>query len=408
MFPFTRQTRPLHHDTPATAQWTQRLVISLTILVWLALAVAGFWVAGYIITPLLMFIIASLFAYAIAPIVKLIQRVMPRPIAIALVYIVGFGLLGLLIYEVISTSIQQFTMLADNITLGLTPGPQGQQPVIIQFFERLGISRAQLDVITRQITTQVESAAGTFAGSIVPLLSLIAGALLNILLTAIISIYLLGDGGRVAAWLRSGTPTSQRGRIGFLLDVLQNVVGGYIRGQLILSFIIAVIVGIGMAILRIPYAVLLGVLSFVLEFIPVIGTVFTGVICVLIALTQGWISVVLVLGYFILVHIFEGYVLAPRIVGRAVGLHPVISLLALTAGAELFGPWGAIFAAPFAGMVQAFLFAFWKQWRKTHHEEFPVEPPPPPGEPESIKELHIEGEDAHDAPNAENTPTHST
>ena len=135
--------------------------------------------------------------------------------------------------------------------------------------------------------------------------------------------------------------------MGLLLDVLQNVVGGYIRGQLLLSAIIAVIVGVGMQLLREPYAVLIGVLSFVMEFIPVLGTIFTGVISVLIALTQGWLTTLLVLVFFILVHILEGYVLAPRIVGRAVGLHPVISLLALTAGAELFGPWGAIFAAPF-------------------------------------------------------------
>jgi len=367
-------TTPVRQDATSTSRWTRRLIISLTIFVWIGLAFVAIWAAGHIITTLLLLLIASLFAYALAPIVRLLQKVMPRALAVAIVYIVVFGLLGMLIYMIITTSVQQFTLLADNVRSILTPGPNGQQPALVQFIRRLGIPQAQIDAFTQQLTSYLTNFASTIAGSIVPLVTGIAGALVNILLTAITSIYLLVDGSRVVKWLRSSTPTSQRWRVAFLIDVLEHVVGGYIRGQFLLSTIIAILVGGGMAVFGVPYAVLLGVLSFVLEFIPVLGTILTGVICVLIALTQGPIITLLVLGYFILVHIVEGYVLAPRIVGGAVGLHPVISLLALTAGAELFGPWGAIFAAPFAGMVQAFLTAFWRQWRKTHREEFPAQP----------------------------------
>ena len=376
MFPFSNQSQPASNNnynmSTSTTRWVRRLIISLTIFVWIALGIIAINAAGYIIGTLLVFIVACLLAYAIAPVVKLLQRFMPRFLAILLVYVVGFGLLGFLIYTVISTSIQQFIMLAANFSAMLTPGPHGQQPVIFQVAQRFGISQAQIDVVNRQLATQLQNFAGSLTGGLLPLVSSIAGALINILLTAIISIYLLIDGSRAVRWLRTRLPAPQRDRVGFLLDVLQNVVGGYIRGQLLLSAIIAVIVGVGMQLLREPYAVLIGVLSFVMEFIPVLGTIFTGVISVLIALTQGWITTLL-----ILVHILEGYVLAPRIVGRAVGLHPVISLLALTAGAELFGPWGAIFAAPFAGMLQALLFAFWSQWRKAHRDQFPKEPVEP-------------------------------
>ena len=78
------------------------------------------------------------------------------------------------------------------------------------------------------------------------------------------------------------------------------------------------------------------------------------------------------LAYFVGVHILEGDVLGPRIVGKAVGVHPAVSLIALIAGGELFGIWGAIFASPIAGLVQAILTAFWKQWRKTHPDQFPT------------------------------------
>ncbi|HEY6541573.1 MAG TPA: AI-2E family transporter, partial [Ktedonobacteraceae bacterium] len=59
------------------------------------------------------------------------------------------------------------------------------------------------------------------------------------------------------------------------------------------------------------------------------------------------------------------------LIGKAVGLHPVVSLLALTIGGELFGAWGAIFASPLAGLLQAFAVAFWINYRRSHSEEFP-------------------------------------
>jgi hypothetical protein len=152
---------------------------------------------------------------------------------------------------------------------------------------------------------------------------------------------------------------------------LQRVVGGYIRGQLILSTLIGLLVGLGMALFRLPYAVLLGVMAFILEFIPIIGVFISGAACVLIALTQGWFLAVLVLAYFVVVHIIEGDIVGPRVVGRAVGVHPVVSMFALLAGADLFGIWGALFAAPLAGLVQAVLAEVWHEWRQTHANQFP-------------------------------------
>jgi hypothetical protein len=129
----------------------------------------------------------------------------------------------------------------------------------------------------------------------------------------------------------------------------------------------------------VPYAVLLGVLAFILEFIPNLGTLVSGAICVLAALTQGWVLALIVLGYFVIVHVIEGYIVGPRIVGRAVGVHPAVSIVALLAGAELFGLWGALFASPVAGLAQAFLAAIWIQWRQTHSSQFDNLGSPPSG-----------------------------
>jgi predicted PurR-regulated permease PerM len=126
--------------------------------------------------------------------------------------------------------------------------------------------------------------------------------------------------------------------------------------------------------------VLLGLLAFLLEFIPTLGTLLSGVICVLVALTQGWVLALIVLGYFVLIHVLEGYVVAPRVLAKAVGLHPAVSIIALLVGAELLGIWGALFAAPVAGLVQVLLTSLWQGWRHDHPLQYPTastQSPPP-------------------------------
>jgi predicted PurR-regulated permease PerM len=109
--------------------------------------------------------------------------------------------------------------------------------------------------------------------------------------------------------------------------------------------------------------VLLGVLAFFMEFIPVIGVLISGTVCVLIALFQGWVIAVIVLAYFVVIHVIEGDVVGPRIVGNAVGIHPATALIALVAGTELFGVWGALFGAPIAGLIQTIATAAYREMR---------------------------------------------
>ncbi len=104
--------------------------------------------------------------------------------------------------------------------------------------------------------------------------------------------------------------------------------------------------------------------------IPILGTLASGAICVLLALTKGWVVALIVLIYFIVIHIIEGDIVGPRIVGKSVGLNLIVSMAALIAGGELFGIWGALFASPIAGILQAFLITVWIEWRERHPREF--------------------------------------
>lgn len=349
---------------PTNIKWARRRDIPIAILAWTALIFVILWGAGHVIRTILILAIAALLAYALAPGVKVLQRFMPRFLGILIMYLIVLGALSALLYLIITTAIVQVGDLATNIQRLLTPGSAGQGSPFDQLLRSFGISQQQIASFSSQISTRLEAA----AGNVVPIVTGLFNTILDIILIAVLSIYLLIDGSRVTSWLRRNSPQSAQAN--FFLDTVQRIVGGYIRGQFLLSALIGVLVGGGMFAFHVPYAVLLGVLAFIFEFIPILGTLLSGAICTLIALTQGWLIAVLVLGYFIIVHILEGDVVGPRIVGKAVGLHPIVSLVALVAGSELFGIWGALFASPVAGVLQALIVALWTNWRAMHPEEF--------------------------------------
>jgi predicted PurR-regulated permease PerM len=359
-------------ETQNAAKWARRRDIPIAILAWLGLGGLILWAAGYVARSLLVVTVAALLAFALTPAVKLLQRVMPRVLAVVIVYLVVLSGIGLLLYAIINTTIDQVSSLAETIKTFLTPQGQHQSVPLFDFLARFGVTIAQLP----QIGQVIENQATGIVSNALPFLSGIADFMLNIIIVAVLSIYLLLDGPRAIGWLRRNAPMIQRERTHFLLDTLERVIGGYIRGQLIMSSTVGLLVGVGMTILQVPYGVLLGVVAFILEFVPIIGTILSGVLCVLIALSKGWVIALVVLIYFVVVHVVEGDILAPRIVGRAVGVHPAVSLFALLAGAELFGIWGAVLGSPLAGLIQAVLVTVWQDWRSNHPEQFPEEEVP--------------------------------
>ena len=362
----TEYSRPLvvPRAEDARTKWARRRDIPLAILAWIAVAAVVFWAAGHIITSLLILAIAALLAYALAPGVRILQRFMPRFLAILIMYLLVLGAISLLIYFIAQAAIEQTVSFAHNIPSLLSLGTNDSSSPIEQTLANFGVTHAQLVTARQQITAQVS----TVARDTVPILRSAFDVILDIIIIAVISIYLLSDGSRIANWIRRNAP--QPARANSVIDTLQRVIGGYIRGQFLLAVLVGFLVGIGMFLFRIPYAVFLGVLAFILAFIPVLGTFVSGAICVLVALTHGWPIALGVLVYFLGVHVVEGDVVGPRIVGKAVGLHPIISLFALIAGAELFGIWGALFASPIAGVLQSLIIAIWDQWRTTHPEQF--------------------------------------
>lgn len=349
-------------------KWAVRRDTGLALVSWLVLLGVGLWLLSHFTRPLLLLLVAALLAYALAPLVGRLARYLPRWLAILIVYVAllavlaGFGTL------VVQTAIGQISALVTKVQQLIAPGAHGAPSQMAQFLQRFGITQAQL---TSQLQRLVGDATSV-GGQVVPVLTGVANATLDTILVLVLSVYLVVDGARVSHWLRTSTPRRYRPRIASTLDIFQHVVGGYIRGQVALSALIGVLVTVVTLIAppTRPFAILLGLVAFFFEFVPIIGTLVSGALCVLLALPGGIFWAAFVLVCFIGIHVIEGEVVGPRIVGGAVGLHPVVSIIALIAGAELFGIWGALFASPVAGVIQAIATDLYVEWRKDHPGEF--------------------------------------
>jgi predicted PurR-regulated permease PerM len=339
----------------------------LAILVWIAVIGIVLWGLAHIASPVLMFALGGILAYALTPLVGRLSRVIPRWLALIVVYLGLLVVIAAVIFLLVVTVFQEVGPLVDYVNNWLASQGSNGPAAITDYLKNLGLTQEQINGLTGDLANFLKG----FAGDIVPVASGLLGAIFNAIIVGIVSIYLVLDGGRFLNWATVNTPVRHRRNVSFFIQSLDRVMGGYIRGQLLLCLAIAVMIGLFMWVIGVPFPLVLAVLAFVFEFIPMIGLWLVGAVCVLVALSQGWQTALLALVLVIVASVIEGNILSPRLLGHAVGVHPLVSLFALLAFAELFGLWGALFAAPVAGFAQAIATAFWRQWRSNHPEQYP-------------------------------------
>ncbi len=342
--------------------WQRALFIPLTILAWLVLIVIGGWLLSHVVKTILTLVLSAVVAFALTPLVRFLSNRMPRLLAIALAYVIGFAVIVGLGALVVVTAAAQVTNLVNDLP-AYAAKAQHLEPQVVHLLGPFGVTPSKYHHAEAQLITYLQGVGTNTAKASLSIITGVVGTIVDIVLVLILSVYLTANGPKIAAMLRRETPGGHRKQTVLLIAIVTQVVGGYVRGTLTLATLIGLLVGVGMLLLHVPYAVLLGVLAFFMEFIPIVGVLVSGAISVVIALFQGWILAVLVAAYFVLVHILEGDVVGPRIMGRAVGIHPATALVALVAGTELFGLWGALFGAPIAGLLQAFGTVAWRELR---------------------------------------------
>lgn len=332
---------------------TKRLVVSGL----LAAAVVFLWRAGDIIQP---FLWATILSYILLPVVGAIERrfTFPRTVAALIVFV---GLLAV----IFGGGRFLIPRLVDN-----TRDLQGNWPTLLanaqqtvgDALDNVGLGDLgdaivgpNLQDLDRQIAAMVQRSALPF----------VVGAghfLLDFLIFLIATFLVLRDAPKLLGFVRRNLPQEHRQE---LLQVLRDtnvMLGRYIRGQLILVALMSTVTTIGLTILGVPYSVLLGLMTGVLETIPFVGPITAGAIACLVALGHpnpfGWqqiayVGVVAVM-YTILRHA-EDYLVIPAVIGRAVRLHPAIVIFALLSGGAVFGLLGIILAVPVAATLRLVL-----------------------------------------------------
>jgi predicted PurR-regulated permease PerM len=339
----------------------------LAILVWVVLIGVFFWGLAHIAGPVLMFALGAIIAYALTPLVGRLSRVMPGWLALIIVYLGLLVVIATAIFLLVVAVAQEIGPLIDQINKWLAAqGPNGPA-AITDYLKGLGLSQDQINSMTNDLANVLKG----FAADVVPVTAGLLTVVFDAVIVGMVSIYLVLDGSRFLKWATSNTPVTHRRNVSFFVQSLDRVMGGYIRGQLLLCLAISVMIAVFMGLIGVPFWPILAVLAFLFEFIPMIGLWLVGAVCVLAALTVGWQTALVALVLVIVASIIEGNVLSPRLLGHAVGVHPLVSLFFLLAFAEIFGLWGALFAAPFAGFAQAIGTAFWRQWRSNHPEQYP-------------------------------------
>jgi predicted PurR-regulated permease PerM len=348
----------------------RRLINALTVLAFVAIGSVALYAISLILTAVIILLLSALFAYFIYPLVQFFQRRLPQPLAIVVAFLLVAGIPAVVMLIVASSLNPQVASLAKFIQFLLSPAGERRMQSFIAFLGQFGITEEQVDQLKNQLISQAQGAlSGLF-----PFLIGVLGNLLDFIIVITLSVYFVLDGPRIIRWLSYKTPANLRSTITFLLRTLDQSLGGYLRGTLLLALIGALCTGVVLALLHVPYAALLAVLFFLLYFLPVIGTYVIAALCILAALSQGWVVTLIVAVFLVLLlGVVMGEVLAPRIFSSTVGVHPIVAIFALFAGAELFGLLGGFLAIPVAGVLQQVIVAIWHRWELGHPEKFPPE-----------------------------------
>jgi predicted PurR-regulated permease PerM len=304
----------------------------------------------------LLFVFASIIALLLTPVIDLMEQ-LPlfkgrRVLAVLLLYLVIIGLIAILIALITPALIGQAKQL---------PALESRAIAFVTYLQNT------IDNVGIPLKLSLPTGSGGIStavlGSLLGILSGTLGTLINILLVIVISIYLLVEGRKLIASMRK-LFTGHEQVYDFTLLAVGTTFGQYARGQLAMSLVMGTYTGLAMTVIGVPYAVVLGILTFFLEFLPLIGAPIGMGLAVVIALVfkgpfVGLLALVVALGG----HAIEAYILGPRVMGSATRIHPLVAMAALLIGAELGGVLGALFGVPVAGLLNVLLGAIYRSQR---------------------------------------------
>jgi len=351
--------------------WSNIWLRFLTAIALLALLLWFSYVLRQILIPLML---AFIVAYIFDPLVDFFEkRKIPRTITIAaLLVLILAGIAGVLLV-IIPSLVRQSVDLVHYLQESY-PGIRKNLEEHIARFSGTGLAErlsanleTVLDSLKNRAPQMLESAQSVLAGLVTGTLGVV-GAIINFILFAVVSVYLLKDFDRITTAVKSLIPPA---RTEYLLGVMRKIdinLRSFFRGQLIVCTILAVIYGVGLTIVGVPFALLIAIAGGYGQIVPYLGTAIGIVPAAVLALLKYgdiWHPLAAI-AVFAVGQSLEGFIITPKIVGDKVGLHPVVIILAILIFGKLLGFLGVLFAVPLAAILKVMLGEVIARYKQSH------------------------------------------
>ncbi|MEK7529975.1 MAG: AI-2E family transporter [Patescibacteria group bacterium] len=328
----------------------QKITISTRTIVTTLAILIGLGVLWFIRDILAIFFVALLLAALIDPFAHWFEHhKVPRGVGVIIVYILLLAIVTGAVILIVPPFVEQLGELVRN--LGGTIGSAKDAAVQVQsFFEHYGLSENVENSVAglqRGVADAISGIFSTIAG--------VFGGIATFILVLVLAFYMVVEEGQAKRIFRHVTPKKYRAYISSLMGRMQDKLGAWLRGQIILMVVVAALTYIGLLILGVKYALVLAIFAGVAEIVPYAGPIIAAIPAIGIGLTMSPLKAMLVAIIYFGIQQIENAVLTPKIMQKSVGLNPVVSLFALLVGFKLAGLVGALLAIPVATVISVFI-----------------------------------------------------
>jgi predicted PurR-regulated permease PerM len=314
-------------------------------------------------------LLAVLFATVIErPVMALHRRRVPRPLSILAVYVMiigGIVLAGLLAAPLISNEAQRFRDEA--------PAQLRDLRAQWELGGNAALKGPGVNVLDR-LLAEIDNPSSPSEDVTVGIVTGVGGGLIGLLSVFVMAFYYLTEKALLRRIIINQVKPGARDRVERVWDQVEAQVGRWLRGQLLLCFIIGSASFIGYGLMGVRFWPLLGLWAGITEIIPIIGPWLGGIPAVAIAATQSWDKAIMVIIFVVLLQFAENSILVPRVMRGAVGLTPLTVFVAILAGTQYLGVLGALLAIPIAAAIQVIVSEYFKSRRETYRAVEAVSP----------------------------------
>jgi len=304
------------------------------------------------------FSIALMLAYFFDPLYRyLIHKKIPKVLAIIIVFGIIITLLILTIFFLIPSVINQLNILYKEIPNFI----ENYQNLILSIKPQLSkfINPADVEILLKENLSELQRSVLGFSQSIIIYLSNIVSSItFGIVIIPLILFYLMRDMFIFKENLYIYVSRGNKKEFKEVLEEIDHIVSGFIRGRIIVCFIVGTLIGIGLYFLNLEFALIIGIVSGVFNFIPYLGPIVGVVLALIFALGNPWWSLLLIVVLFVLVNQLEAVYLNPNILGKGLGLHPLTVILSMLICGQLLGILGVLVAVPLAAILKVLFFRY--------------------------------------------------